>query len=111
MTELPTHPVVSDDARLGVVVRPSNPYILTPLTEGVGVSGGAEDALRQGGQLRGALRQQVGLQIEHDLQTVLDLSQETVVLFENRPLLHVQAASVLQIAIFSLAAMSWAKIC
>ena len=36
------------------------------------------------------------LQIEHDLQPVLDLAQEGVVLFENRPLLIGQAAALFQ---------------
>ena len=43
------------------------------------------------------LGQQVRLQIEHDLQPVLDLPQEGVVLFEDRPLQVRQAADALQL--------------
>ena len=38
----------------------------------------------------GIVRQQVRLQVEHDLQAMLDLPQEGVVLFQERPLLVVR---------------------
>ena len=42
-------------------------------------------------------RQQVRLQVEHDLQAVLDLAQEAVVVVEDRPLLVRQAADAFQL--------------
>ena len=52
---------------------------------------------RQLAQLVAVLGQQVRLQVEHDLQPVLDLPQEGVVLFEDRPLQVRQAADPLQL--------------
>ena len=39
----------------------------------------------------------MSLQIEHDLQPVLDLSQKGVIVFEDRTFLHGQAAALFQL--------------
>ena len=52
---------------------------------------------RELGQILVPLGQQMRLQVEHDLQPVLDLPQERVVLFEDRPLLVRQAAGPIQL--------------
>ena len=44
-----------------------------------------------------SLRQHVRLQVEHDLQPMLDLAQESVVLFQQRSFLMRQAAAVLEL--------------
>ena len=51
---------------------------------------------RQLGQLVAIVRQQVRLQIEHDLQAMLELAQHAVVVFEHGPLLGRQAAGLFQ---------------
>ena len=61
------------------------------------VGGRVAHPQRQLAQLVAVLGQHVGLQIEHDLQPVLDLPQEGVVLFQDRPLQVRQAADALQL--------------
>ena len=54
---------------------------------------GIAQANGQLAQLGRVARQQMRLQVEHDLQAMLDLAQESVVLFQQRPFLMRQAAA------------------
>ena len=58
---------------------------------------GIAHAHRELGQFVALRGQQVRLQVEHDLQAMLDLAQEAVVVFEDRPFLVRQAAGLLEL--------------
>ncbi len=51
---------------------------------------------RQPAQFLVIVRKHVGLEVEHDLQAVLDFAQEAVVVLQDVPLLHGQAADFLE---------------